>query len=181
MIECWTRTVFLENNLFLGSSRMYFRFLWTVVESQLYIIILELLCFFILLMKMFYIIRWNTLIVLCEKRWLVRESRLVRCENLRVVSHTDMDHLLRSFAHQYQCVKLHKNFYVKRCLLPATNSMCTVLKKIHDCAGFMLMYTNADLKISLYVCVHIKTIPWKFRIPNPKNSGVICSWSLQIF
>ena len=32
------------------------------------------------------------------------------------------------------------------------------------------MYTNADLKISVYVYVHIKTIPWKFRILNPKNS-----------
>ena len=28
-------------------------------------------------------------------------------------------------------------------------------------------YTNEDLKISLYVCVHIKTIPWKCRIVNP--------------
>ena len=35
-------------------------------------------------------------------------------------------------------------------------------------------YTNADLKISLYVCVHIKKLPWKFRILNPKNSRVIC-------
>ena len=34
-------------------------------------------------------------------------------------------------------------------------------------------YTNADLKISLYVCVHIKTTPCKFRIPNLKNSRVI--------
>ena len=24
--------------------------------------------------------------------------------------------------------------------------------------------TNADLKISLYVCVHVRTIPGKFRI-----------------
>ena len=29
-------------------------------------------------------------------------------------------------------------------------------------------YTNADLKTYLYVCIHIKTIPWKFRILNPK-------------
>ena len=26
------------------------------------------------------------------------------------------------------------------------------------------MYTNADLEISIYVCVHAKTIPRKFRI-----------------
>ena len=30
---------------------------------------------------------------------------------------------------------------------------------------------NEDLKISLYI--HVKTIPWKFRIFNRKNSGVI--------
>ena len=28
------------------------------------------------------------------------------------------------------------------------------------------MYPNADLKIFLYVCVHIKIIPRKFRIPE---------------
>ena len=36
-----------------------------------------------------------------------------------------------------------------------------------------LRYTNAGLKISLYVCVHIKTIPGKLRILNPRNSGDI--------
>ena len=36
-------------------------------------------------------------------------------------------------------------------------------------------YTNADLKISLYVCVNIKAIPSKFRIPNPKNYRVFCA------
>ena len=36
-------------------------------------------------------------------------------------------------------------------------------------------YTKADLKISLYACVHIKAIPWKFRILKPKNSRVICT------
>ena len=39
-------------------------------------------------------------------------------------------------------------------------------------------YTNADLKISLYVCVHIKTISWKFRMLCHENSRVICPWSL---
>ena len=33
--------------------------------------------------------------------------------------------------------------------------------------------TSADLKISLYVLVYIKTLPWKFGILNPKNSRVI--------
>ena len=36
-----------------------------------------------------------------------------------------------------------------------------------------LRYTNADLKITLYICVHIKLIPRKFRIPNPKSLPVI--------
>ena len=35
-------------------------------------------------------------------------------------------------------------------------------------------YTNADLKISLYVRVHIKLVLWKFHILNPKNSQAIC-------
>ena len=34
-------------------------------------------------------------------------------------------------------------------------------------------HTNADLKISLYVFVHMKAVPEKFRIINPKNSQVI--------
>ena len=33
-------------------------------------------------------------------------------------------------------------------------------------------YTIADLKISLYVCVHTKIKPSKIRILNPKNSQV---------
>ena len=43
-----------------------------------------------------------------------------------------------------------------------------------------LRYTNADLKISPYVFVHIKAIPWKFCILNPNNSPVTWLWSLQI-
>ena len=34
-------------------------------------------------------------------------------------------------------------------------------------------YTNADLKISVYVRVHMKTIPWKFHILDPKSSRVM--------
>ena len=34
------------------------------------------------------------------------------------------------------------------------------------------------MQISLNVCIHIKTIPWKFCNLNPKNSRVICPWSL---
>ena len=39
-------------------------------------------------------------------------------------------------------------------------------------------YTNAGLKISVYVRIHIKTIPWKLCILNPKNSQVICPKNL---
>ena len=45
---------------------------------------------------------------------------------------------------------------------------------------FLPLNTNADLKFSLHVCVHIKTIPWKFCILDPKNSWVIYLWTLQI-
>ena len=34
-------------------------------------------------------------------------------------------------------------------------------------------YTDADLEISQCVRVHIKTILWKFRILNPKNSWIV--------
>ena len=38
---------------------------------------------------------------------------------------------------------------------------------------YLVIYTIADLKISLVIHVDIKMIPWKFRILNSKNSGVI--------
>ena len=42
-----------------------------------------------------------------------------------------------------------------------------------------LRYTNADLKIFLYVSIHIKTISRKIRILNPENSRVIRPQSLR--
>ena len=39
-------------------------------------------------------------------------------------------------------------------------------------------YTKSDLKISLDVCVYVKTISWKFHFLNPRKSRVICLWSL---
>ena len=36
------------------------------------------------------------------------------------------------------------------------------------------------MKISQYVCVHIKTLPWIFHIYNPKDLRVIYARSLQI-
>ena len=38
---------------------------------------------------------------------------------------------------------------------------------------FTLKYTNVDLKISLYVLIHTKIIPWKFHILNFKNSWAV--------
>ena len=42
-------------------------------------------------------------------------------------------------------------------------------------------YTNADLKISLYVCIHIKTVPWKFRVLIPQNSRVISRKGCEMY
>ena len=33
--------------------------------------------------------------------------------------------------------------------------------------------TNEDLKISIFVLIHIKIIPWSFSVLNPKNSWVM--------
>ena len=38
---------------------------------------------------------------------------------------------------------------------------------------FHLHPPYADLEISLYIWVRMKTIPWRFRILNPKNARVI--------
>ena len=42
-------------------------------------------------------------------------------------------------------------------------------------------YTNADLKISLYVRFHKKMIPWKFPTLNLKNSQVIFRKDCKMF
>ena len=39
-------------------------------------------------------------------------------------------------------------------------------------------YTNVDLKISIYIWIHIKRLTLKFRFLNPQNSRVICPRSL---
>ena len=36
-----------------------------------------------------------------------------------------------------------------------------------------LRYTNADFKISLYVCFYIKVMPEKFHVLDPRNPPVI--------
>ena len=43
----------------------------------------------------------------------------------------------------------------------------------YKCLHITLRYSNPDFKISLYVCVHIKTTSWKFHILHPQNSQVI--------
>ena len=40
------------------------------------------------------------------------------------------------------------------------NLIIICLKCISEKCFFVQRYTNADLKISLYVCVHFKTIAW---------------------
>ena len=44
----------------------------------------------------------------------------------------------------------------------------SLIKRKHE----SLRYTNADLKISLYARLHIKTMPWKFLILKRTNSRV---------
>ena len=56
----------------------------------------------------------------------------------------------------------HKNKFSSNAVL----SMITVLI-------IYQRYTNADLKISLYICVQIKITTRKFRILNPKNYRII--------
>ena len=77
-------------------------------------------------------------------------------------------------------VKFSENFayllnewsFIESCLISDSSQR---KKKMND---YGERYTNADLKTSLDVCVYIKTIPWKFCILNPRNSRVICPWSL---
>ena len=52
------------------------------------------------------------------------------------------------------------------------------LKTINNYSITVNWHTNVHLKISLYICVHIKTVPWKILILNSRNSRVICPWSL---
>ena len=42
-----------------------------------------------------------------------------------------------------------------------------------SCTSVTQRHTNADLKISIFVPIDVKIIPWKFCILNPKNFGVI--------
>ena len=58
------------------------------------------------------------------------------------------------------------------------NYPCRLSKVYFQNVSFVQRYTNANLKISLYVCVQIKSKSWKLCILNPKGSWVICPWSL---
>ena len=44
--------------------------------------------------------------------------------------------------------------------------------------AYVLVHTDADLKISLYVPIHVKILSWKCFILNPKNYWVIHSSAL---
>ena len=48
--------------------------------------------------------------------------------------------------------------------------------RFESCYG--LNFSNADLKNSLYIRVHIKAKSWKFHVLNPNNSRVTYLWSL---
>ena len=61
---------------------------------------------------------------------------------------------------------------------------CTCGRDIESANHFLLQCfvflkgTLMEIWRSRYmVCFHMKTIPWKFCILNPKNSRVICPWS----
>ena len=45
---------------------------------------------------------------------------------------------------------------------------CTFKNFITSCKTALKLerYTNADLEISLYAWLHVKTVPWKFRNLN---------------
>ena len=69
-----------------------------------------------------------------------------------------------------------------QCILPSFSNNCSIQMFSATCwylalrAGFLLGYTNADSKISLYVSpymFHMRIIPWKFRILHSTNSRVI--------
>ena len=47
------------------------------------------------------------------------------------------------------------------------------LKKISKTENFIIKDTLMQIWKFHYVCVHVKMIPWKFRIFNPRNSWVI--------
>ena len=51
-----------------------------------------------------------------------------------------------------------------------------ILEFLHIC--IIIIGTLMQIWIFLYIGVHIKTVPWKFRILNPKNFRVIYPWSL---
>ena len=46
---------------------------------------------------------------------------------------------------------------------------------------FLSWYTNAYLKVSLYIRIHLKIIPWNSRILNPNKSRVMYPLSLRFF
>ena len=60
-----------------------------------------------------------------------------------------------------------KYYFVEGC--QAFRLELALLLKLHltMCDKEYQRYTNVDLKISVYVCIHRKAIPRKFRILNP--------------
>ena len=88
--------------------------------------------------------------------------------NTELADNLDLDYFLSYIDSTFKSYRSFTSFY-----FPSGYFICRFpnIWSFHfSCA---LRYTNADLKMSLYVRVHIKMIPWKIRILNPRNSRVM--------
>ena len=95
---------------------------------------------------------------------------------------TNLKHLARSnFTNKPISVeKWHENHYYIINVKDYTDTI-THQNEVDGNYWRKIWRINADLKISLYVCVQIKIISWKFHIPNPKNSRVIYPKVCEMF
>ena len=104
-------------------------------------------------------------------QWIWAHSQLMSCYSCGVleVKHLlcDWSEFVLKFRKSLRLGKEKRFFAIK-----FKNIVFPQLSVVDNCEPYRC--PNADLKIYLHVCVHIKTIPWKFRILNPKSSRVIC-------
>ena len=110
---------------------------------------------------------WKLCLYLCSRKWLRPVHSLV----------TSLIHLglwqLKKLG-LMNCKFFFRN--VKNIFIPKIRIKKWILKKV---MLYLKRCTNADLKISIYVRVHIKTISCTFRILNPKISRAIYyPWNL---
>ena len=94
-------------------------------------------------------------------QWIWPHSQLMSCYNWGVleVKHLlcDWSEFVLEFRKSLRLGKEKRFFAIK-----FKNIVFPQLSVVDNCEPYR--YNNADLKIYLYVWVHIKTIPWKFRI-----------------